>query len=67
MLAPRELVAQFPDSPGSLPAGTVMFCGTLAVEGQIGGGEKFEIELIDPVRPGNLTHEYTIHSLRIAD
>jgi hypothetical protein len=67
MLAPGELIAQFPDSPGTLPAGTVMFCGTLTVEGEIGGGEKFEVELIDPVRRGSLTHEYTIQSLPIAD
>jgi len=67
MLAPNDLVAQFPDSPGTLPAGTVMFCGTLAVLGEIGGGEKFEVELIDPVRQRRLTHEYSIRGLQVAD
>jgi hypothetical protein len=67
MLAPRNLVARFPDSPGTLPTGTVMFCGTLVVQGEIGGGETFEIEMIDPVRQRSLKHEYTSRSLPIAD
>jgi len=31
-----------------------MFCGTLAVRGEIGGGERFEIELHDPVKNRSL-------------
>jgi hypothetical protein len=49
MLAPLDLVARFPDSAGHLPPGTAMFCGTLAVKGEIRGGDRFQIELIDPV------------------
>jgi hypothetical protein len=67
MLAPRELLARFPDSPGSLPAGTAMFCGTLAVQGEIGGGERFEIELHDPETNRSLKHEYATHGLAVAD
>jgi uncharacterized protein DUF2848 len=67
ILAPRELLARFPDSPGKLPAGTAMFCGTLAVQGEIGGGERFEIELHDPVRNRSLGHEYATRGLAIAD
>jgi Protein of unknown function (DUF2848) len=67
MLAPRDLLAKFPDSPGSLPAGTVMFCGTLPVQGEIAGGEAFEIEMIDPVRNRRLHHRYSVRSLPIAD
>jgi len=67
MLRPNDLVALFPDSPGTLPAGTVMFCGTLGVQGELAGGEKFEIELIDPVRQRSLTHAYTIRVLQLAD
>jgi Protein of unknown function (DUF2848) len=67
MLAPRELLAKFPDSPGVLPPGTVMFCGTLPVLGEIGGGEAFEIELHDPVRNARLRHEYRVRSLPIAE
>jgi Protein of unknown function (DUF2848) len=67
MLAPRELIARFPDSPGKLPAGTAMFCGTLAVQGEIGGGERFEMELHDPVKNRSLGHEYATRSLTIED
>jgi hypothetical protein len=67
MLAPRDLLAKFPDSPGVLPPGTVMFCGTLPAIGEIAGGETFEIELFDPVKNRRLHHEYRVCSLPIAD
>jgi len=67
ILAPGDLVAKFPDSPGTLPVGTMMFCGTLPVQGVIGSGDRFEIELIDPVRQRSLQHEYSSRSLAIAD
>lgn len=67
MLAPPDLLARFPDSRGKLPPGTAMFCGTLAVQGEIGGGERFEIELNDPVTGRSLRHEYRARSLEIAD
>jgi hypothetical protein len=44
-----------------------MYCGTLAVRGGIGGGERFEIELHDPLLGRSLRHEYAIRSLAIAD
>jgi hypothetical protein len=43
-----------------------MFCGTLAVRGEIAGGERFEIELHDPVRNRSLRHDYAIRALEIA-
>ncbi|HEY6865205.1 MAG TPA: DUF2848 domain-containing protein [Burkholderiales bacterium] len=67
MLAPRELIARMPASPGALPAGTAMFCGTLPVQGEIGGGERFEIELEDPVKKRALAHAYAVTKLEIAD
>jgi hypothetical protein len=67
MLAPGELLARFPDSPGSLPIGTAMFCGTLPVQGEIGGGERFEIELHDPESNRSLKHAYATRSLTVAD
>ena len=67
MLAPGELLARFPDSPGSLPIGTAMFCGTLPVQGEIGGGERFEIELHDPAMNRSLRHAYATRSLAVAD
>ena len=66
MLAPRDLLARLSGSP-ELPAGTAMFCGTLPVRGEIGGGERFEIELHDPVKRRSLKHEYAVHELAIAD
>ena len=67
MLAPRELLDRFPDSPGQLPAGAAMFCGTLPVIGALSGGEAFEIELRDPVRGRTLTHRYDVRALAIVD
>jgi hypothetical protein len=67
MLSPRDLLARLPDSPGRLPEGAAMFCGTLVVQGEIGGGERFEMELHDPVRKRSLKHEYAARSLAVAD
>ena len=67
MLAPRELLARFAGSPGRLSPGAAMFCGTLAVRGEIAGGERFEIELHDPAKNRSLTHEYATRALEIAD
>ncbi len=67
MLAPADLVARMPGAPKALPAGTAMYCGTLAVKGEIGGGERFEIELLDPVRKRSLAHAYEVRCLDIAD
>jgi hypothetical protein len=67
LLSPFDLMARLPESPGSLPPGTAMFCGTLPVVGNIAGGERFEIELVDPVKKRNLKHEYATRNLAIAD
>jgi hypothetical protein len=67
MLAPRELIERFSGSTGTLAPGTAMFCGTLAVQGEIAGGERFEIELHDPVRNRSLRHDYAVRVLAIAD
>ena len=44
-----------------------MFCGTLGVRGEIGGGERFEIELHDTVKNRSLRHEYAIRALEVTD
>ena len=67
MLTPSDLLERFADSGGKLSPGTAMFCGTLAVRGDIGGGERFEIELHDAVKNRSLSHEYATRSLAIAD
>jgi hypothetical protein len=63
----RELMSRYLDRADVLPPGTAMFCGTLAVHGEIGGGERFEIELDDPKRGRALRHAYDVKSLAIAD
>ena len=66
MLAPRDLLRRFSGS-AELAPGVAMFCGTLPVRGEIGGGERFEIELHDPVKGRSLRHEYAVRELAIAD
>jgi len=67
MLAPRDLLSRFASSVGAFAPGTAMFGGTLPVQGTIGGGERFEVELHDPVGERSLRHEYAIRTLAIAD
>ena len=67
MLAPRGLIERFSGSAGMLAPGTAMFCGTLPVQGEIGGGERFEIELHDAARSRSLRHEYAVRELEVAD
>ena len=67
MLAPRDLLVRLADSGATLSPGSAMFCGTLVVRGEIGGGERFEIELHDPVRNRSLGHEYAVRELAMAD
>jgi hypothetical protein len=67
ILAPSELLGRFADVQGELAPGTAMFCGTLPVRGEIGGGERFEVELHDPLRNRSLEHGYAVCSLGIVD
>jgi hypothetical protein len=64
MRPPEELIRLYTGG-GTLPAGTAMFCGTLAVHGSIEGGELFEMELDDPVLGRKLTHAYRVEQLPI--
>jgi len=67
MLAPADLTDRYAALHGPLTEGTVMFGGTLPVIGCVSGGERFEIELDDPVRGRRLSHAYSIRSLPFAD
>src|SRR5258708_206933 len=67
MLAPRDLLARLADSGARLSAGTARFCGTLAVRGEIGGGERFESQLPAPRIKSSRRHGYATRSLTIAD
>jgi hypothetical protein len=66
LLAPNTLLAKLNDS-ASLPAGTAMFCGTQPVIGELGYGEAFEMELVDPVLGRSLRHAYSVEPLPVAE
>ena len=61
MRPPTELFKLY--CGGLLPAGTAMFCGTLAVHGGIAPSETFEMELEDPVLGRKITHSYRVKTL----
>lgn len=68
MRTPQNLVARYLGHEGELSAGSVLYCGTLAVpDGIASGGEAFEVELEDPLRGRTLRHRYTMRSLSFAD
>jgi hypothetical protein len=58
MLAPHELIRRYMIDRSELPVGTLMFGGTIPVIGDIDGGERFEIALVDPLRKRRLEHAY---------
>jgi hypothetical protein len=62
MRSPDELIKLYTGG-GQLPTGTAMFCGTLAVHGNIAFADRFEMELIDPVLGRTISHAYTISTL----
>jgi hypothetical protein len=61
MRPPTELFKLY--CGGLLPAGTAMFCGTLAVHGGITPSETFEMELEDPVLGRKIAHSYRVKTL----
>jgi hypothetical protein len=64
MRHPDDLIVRY--GLKSLPAGNAMFCGTLAVHGEIAPSELFDIELEDPVNERKISHSYNIATLPIA-
>lgn len=64
MRHPDDLCARY--GVKSLPAGTAMFCGTLAVHGEIAPSDVFEIELENPIEKRKMSHSYRIITLPIA-
>ncbi|SDV49007.1 DUF2848 domain-containing protein [Chitinasiproducens palmae] len=63
---PRELIERFTGA-STLPVGTVMYCGTQAVIGELGHGDAFEVELHDPVRSRTLKHVYSVEALPVSE
>ena len=47
----------------SLTSGTAMFCGTLAVKGEISPADSFEMELTDPILRRKISHSYRVRAL----
>ena len=60
---PSDLIARLPG--GALPAGTVMFGGTLGAIGGIRPATRFEMELEDPVLGRTMRHGYDIDVLPV--
>ena len=63
LLSPIELAQALCGDDADVPVGTVLFGGTIPVIGDIAGGERFEIELHDPVRARAIRHAYDIEQL----
>jgi hypothetical protein len=59
---PEDLVRDFLGRSGSLPAGTVLFSGTIPSNESIIGAREYEIELDDPVRGRSIRHKYAAES-----
>ena len=58
---PQELIKGFGDgAAGTLPDGTGMTCGTVAVIGGIRPANVFEMELFDPQLKRALRHRYCL-------
>ena len=67
LLAPRDLMARYLGNPRCCRSGRRCIGGTLPVNGEIGGGERFEIELEDPRLTRKLQHAYAVRCLEMAD
>jgi hypothetical protein len=61
---PRDLLARRPGGP-ALPAGSLMFCGTLGAIGGIRPATRFAMELNDPVLRRTIRHAYDIQALPV--
>ena len=62
MLAPASLIDRYTGNDGLAP-GTLMFCGTFAVIGEVGGATRFEMEIEDPVLGRKIEHGYNVTTL----
>ena len=61
---PRDLIQKYSGSD-SLPAGTVMFCGTPKTIGDIRPATQYEMEIHDPVLNRSLQYSYAVTELPI--
>ncbi len=63
MLAPVELIKKYRSGSEELLPGTLMFCGTLAVQGGVRPADAFNAELVDPVLGREISFSYDITTL----
>ena len=66
MRTPEDLQHRYGGDNYRLPAGTVMYCGTVPVQGEIAPAEQFEIEIEDPILKRTIRHAYVSVELPIA-
>ena len=65
MRHPDDLLRLYSGNAATLTEGYAMFCGTLAVKGEIEPADRFEIELEDPVLGRTLRHGYKVTRLPV--
>jgi hypothetical protein len=65
MRHPRDLMTRYLGAGVVLPAGTAMFCGTLAVHGEIAPADAYELEIEDPVLGRRISHRYSVSTLPV--
>ena len=64
LLHPLELMEKWKGVP-DLEEGEALLCGTQAVIGKLGFGERFELELFDPILNRTLQHQYDVALLAV--
>jgi hypothetical protein len=62
---PWELMNRYCGNGKALSVGTAMFCGTVAVRGEIGPADKYDLEIEDPILGRRLRHSYSVSKLPI--
>lgn len=64
LLPPEEILALVTERYGDIDGGTVVLSGTIAtVSGELEGGDRFIVELTDPVRNRELTLRYGVREV----
>jgi hypothetical protein len=62
---PADLMMRYAGAGTTLPAGTVMFCGTLGAIGGVRPATRFEMEIEDQARGRSLRHAYAVNCLPV--
>ena len=65
MRPPEELIGLYLPGEDQLPAGTAMYCGTLAAIGGIRTSDRFDIELEDLRLRSKISHGYNVYKLPV--